>query len=124
MQGPILSIVDDDELLRDAVHRLLRSHGYAVHSFASAEDFLKSGMADTSACIVSDVQLPAMDGLALQDQLRARGNRVPIIFITAYPNPASEARAKKAGAVCVLHKPFDGEALIAAIETALKKSAN
>ena len=120
MQGPIISIVDDDDLLRDAIQRLLRSHGYSVHSFASAEDFLKSGMADSSACIISDVQLPAMDGLALQDQLRARGNKVPVIFITAYPNATAEARATKAGAVGMLHKPFDSDVLIGCINTALK----
>jgi len=118
--SPIISVVDDDELLRDAIRRLLRSHGYAVHTFASAEDFLKSDLADKSSCIISDVQLPKMDGLALQAQLQARGNMVPVIFITAYPNATTEARAKKAGAVCVLHKPFDSEALIACLNAALK----
>ena len=122
VQGPIISVIDDDELLRDAIQRLLRSHGYVVHSFASAEEFLKSGMAGASACIVSDIQLPKMDGLALQDQLRAQGNAVPVIFITAYPKATAEARAKKAGAVCVLYKPFDSDALIACIDTALKTS--
>jgi FixJ family two-component response regulator len=118
--APIISVVDDDELLRDAVRRLLRSHGYAVHTFASAEDFLKSDLPDKSSSIISDVQLPKMDGLALQAQLQARGNMVPVIFITAYPNAATEARAKKAGAVCVLHKPFDSEVLIACLNAALK----
>jgi FixJ family two-component response regulator len=120
LKAPVISIVDDDELQRDAIQRLLRSHGYAVHTFASAEDFLSSGVADSSSCIVSDVQLPAMDGLGLQAQLRTKGNKVPIIFITAYPNAAMEARAKAAGAVCVLHKPFDSDVLIQCITTSLK----
>ena len=120
VEQAIISIVDDDDLLRDAIQRLLRSHGYAVHGFASAEDFLKSSLPDKSSCIISDVQLPAMDGVAMQSQLRAKGNKVPIILITAYPNAAMEARARIAGAICVLHKPFDSDALVQWINTALK----
>src|SRR5258705_9497631 len=116
----IISVVDDDELLRDAIRRLLRSHGYAVHTFASAEDFLKSDFADKSSSIISDIQLPKMDGLALQAQLQARGNMVPVIFITAYPNATTEAPGMNAGAVCVLHKALDSEELIACLHTALK----
>src|SRR5262245_2495139 len=107
VEPPVISIVEDDDLLRDATRRVLRSYGYTVHTFASAEDFLKSGLTDKSSCIVSDIQLPAMDGLGLQAQLQAKGNIVPIIFITAFPNAATEARATSAGAICVLHKPFD-----------------
>jgi FixJ family two-component response regulator len=73
--------------------------------------------------VISDVQLPKLDGLGLQAQLQAKGNMVPIIFITAYPNPAMEARAKKAGAVAVLHKPFDGEALVDYLNAALKRGS-
>src|SRR5262249_49007320 len=113
-------VVDDDELQRDAIQRLLRSHGYAAHTFASAEDFLHSGLADKSSCIVSDVQLPAMDGLAMQAQLRAKGHNVPIIFITAYPDATLESRAKAVGAVCVFYKPFDSDELIQCIKTALE----
>lgn len=120
MDSLVIAVVDDDELLRDAIRRLLRSHGYAVRTFASAEDFLKSAVADTASVIISDIQLPAMDGLALQAKLRAKGSKVPIIFMTAYPNAAVEARAKAAGAAGVFHKPFDSEALIACINNALK----
>ncbi len=124
MDSLVIAVIDDDEFQRDAIRRLLRSQSYAVHTFASAEDFLNSGLAGTSSCIVSDIQLPAMDGLALQAQLRAKGNKAPFIFITAFPNPAVEARAKTAGAVCVLHKPFDAEALIQCISDALKSGSS
>ena len=120
MEPPVISVIDDDEWMRVATATLLRSLGYTAHSFASAEDFLKSGLAETSACVISDIQMPVTDGLALQAKLLAKGNTVPIIFITAFPNPATEARAKKAGAVCVLNKPFDSEVLIRCLDSALK----
>jgi FixJ family two-component response regulator len=120
LDSPVISIVDDDEFQRDAIRRLLRSHGYQVHSFASAEDFLKSGFAESSACVISDVQLPAMDGLAMQAALRAKGNKVPFIFITGFPNPATESRAKIAGALCLLHKPFDSDVMIKCLQGAVK----
>ena len=120
METPVISIVDDDDYMRVATDTLLRSHGYTAHSFASAEDFLKSGLAETSACVISDIQMPVMDGFALQAALRAKGCMVPIIFITAFPNPATEARARKTGAVCILNKPFDSEVLTRCLESALK----
>jgi FixJ family two-component response regulator len=115
--------VDDDESFRVATQSLLLSLGYAVQSFESADQFLKSGLADTSACLISDIQMPVMDGLALQAELRARGNRLPIIFITAFFTPATEARAKKAGAVCVLTKPFDSDEFIRCLDDALKHAS-
>jgi len=116
----VIAVIDDDEFQRDAIRRLLRSQSYAVHTFASAEDFLNSGLAGTSSCIVSDIQLPAMDGLALQAQLRAKGNKAPFIFITAFPVETIRARALKAGAICFLTKPFDRRTLIKCLETALE----
>ena len=120
MGTSIISIVDDDEAFRVATESLLQSLGYAVHSFASADGFLKSGLADTSACLISDIQMPVMDGLALQAELLARGKKLPIIFITAFLTPRTETRVKKAGALCVLKKPFDIDDLIRCLDAALK----
>ena len=125
MKTPIISVIDDDESSRVSIQSLLRSLGYAVHAFSSAQAFLQSGVAPTSSCIISDIQMPGMDGLALQAQLRASGSKVPIIFITAFYNPATEARAKKGGALCVLQKPFDSDLLLQCLADALKTgSAN
>ena len=120
---PIISIVDDDESFRVATQSLLQSLGYAVHSFESADQFLKSGLADISACLISDIQMPVMDGLALQAELIARGKMLPVIFITAFLTPRTEARVQKSGAVCVLRKPFDIDDLIRCLNDALKGAA-
>jgi FixJ family two-component response regulator len=120
---PVISIVDDDDYMRVATEGLLRSLGYKTHSFAGAEDFLNSGLAETSACVISDIQMPGTDGLALQAKMRAKGWNAPMIFITAFPSPAIEARARKQGAICFLSKPFDSDVLARCIETALKGGA-
>jgi FixJ family two-component response regulator len=120
---PVISIVDDDESVRVATQNLIRSLGLAAHTFASAKEFLCSPLIETSSCINYDVQMPTMDGLELQSELLARGNRVPIIFITAFPNPKTETLAKNAGAICVLHKPFDCDTLIGYLDAALRRNA-
>src|SRR3954468_10884582 len=85
---PVISIVDDDDYMRVATEGLLRSLGYKAHGFAGAEEFLNSGMVEACACVISDIQMPGTDGLALLAKLRAKGHKVPIIFITAFPSPA------------------------------------
>jgi FixJ family two-component response regulator len=121
-QIPIVSVIDDDMSVRDATNRLVRSLGYAARSFASAEEFLRSAGANDTSCVIADVQMPGMSGIELQTALAARGRRVPIIFITAYPDEAIRARALAAGATCFLAKPFDGATLISCLETALGRS--
>jgi len=93
-----------------------------VHTFASAEDFLQSSHPNDSSCVVADVQMPGMSGLDLLMQVRTRGNDVPFIFITAFPDESVRARALRAGAVGFLAKPFAGPVLISCIETAVNRN--
>jgi FixJ family two-component response regulator len=117
----VISVIDDDASVRSATDNLLSSHGYMVSTFASAEDFLKSALLDDTSCVIADVQMPAMSGLDLLTQMRIRGNDVPFIFITAFPDESVRARAVKAGAICFLAKPFCGPVLIDCIERAVNR---
>lgn len=116
---PVISIIDDDESVRTAICNLVRSLGYIVHPFASAAEFLRSGDLHETSCVIADVRMPAMTGIELQAHLRAEKHCVPFIFITAFPVEISRARALKAGAICFLTKPFDGETLAKCLESAL-----
>jgi FixJ family two-component response regulator len=115
----VISVIDDDASVRAAANNLLSSHGYIVHTFASAEEFLHSVELNESVCVIADVQMPAMSGLDLLAHLRAQGYAAPFIFITAFPEENVRARALKAGAVGFLAKPFAGPVLIDCIETSL-----
>jgi len=116
----VISVIDDDASVRAATNNLLNSHGYLVHTFESAEDFLQSAHQNDSSCVVADVQMSGMSGLDLLVHVRTRGNDVPFIFITAYPDESVRARALKAGAICFLAKPFAASTLIEYLGTALK----
>lgn len=115
----MISIVDDDASVRAATNRLVRSLGYVAFTFASADEFLRSPQLRDSSCVIADVQMPGMSGVDLQRHLRAQGCRLPIIFITAFPDESVRARALDAGAVCFLTKPFDGPTLIKYLDAAL-----
>jgi FixJ family two-component response regulator len=119
MEVPMISIVDDDESVREATKGLVRSLGYGAATFASAEDFLQSNQINETECVISDVQMPGLSGVELQSQLIARGNRTPVIFVTASTEERTRARALKAGAIGVLSKPLNEERLIEYIQTAL-----
>jgi FixJ family two-component response regulator len=119
-EGVMISIVDDDEFVREATEELVRSLGYAAAGFASAEDFLQSEHLSTTACLISDVQMPGLSGIDLQRRLIADGHRVPIIFITAFPDERTRAQALGAGAVGFLTKPYREESLIECLSQALK----
>ncbi len=106
-QQPVVSIIDDDVSVREALSTLVRSLGYAARTFDSAESFLDSDCLAETACIVSDVHMPGMSGLDLQDQLRANGNTVPMVFITGFPEEHLRVRAEAGGALGFLPKPFD-----------------
>jgi FixJ family two-component response regulator len=121
---PVISIVDDDGSVRAATCNLVRSLGYVVHAFASAEEFLGSPHLNDTSCVITDVQMPAMDGFELQAHLLAKGYRLPFIFITAFSVDNARMRAVKAGATCFLAKPFAGEALINCLDTALRGDGN
>jgi FixJ family two-component response regulator len=119
LSKPIISIIDDDGSVRAATDNLVRSLGYVVHTFASAEEFLRSPHLHETSCVITDVRMPAMSGLELQAHLLATGHRFPFIFVTAFSVEGERAQAMKAGATCYLMKPFDGEVLIKCLETAL-----
>ena len=117
---PLISIVDDDGVVGRAVESFVTSIGYLACTFTSAKAFLQSSeMAETS-CLISDVQMPGLSGIELQDRLGELGLNIPMIFMTAYPDEAVRRRALGKGAVCFLHKPFDAKSLIECIENALK----
>ncbi len=117
---PIISIVDDDKGVREAMKLLVRSLGYHAPTFASANEFLNSEQVDDTSCLITDVQMPALSGIELQDQLVARGHRIPIIFITAYSDENVRIRAMKAGAFAFLTKPVNHNHLLDYLEMALK----
>ena len=117
---PVISIIDDDDFVREAVKDLVRSLGYAAAEHASAEDYLRSNEYGTSSCLIIDIQMPGMSGADLQAQLIAEGNFTPIIFMTAFDNEKIRARVLKAGAFGYLKKPFDDSALVRCLEKALK----
>ena len=106
--------------MREATHHLLRLLGYAAASFASAEDFLNSGRVPDTSCLITDVHLPGMSGVELQSRLTSDGHRVPVIFITAFPDEAIRARVLSRGALCYLSKPVEQQSLIAWLDRALK----
>jgi FixJ family two-component response regulator len=117
----VISVIDDDASVRAATNNLLRSHGYTVHAFASAEEFLRSAHLHDTSCVIADVQMPVVNGLELLTMMRAQGSRVPFIFITAFPDESIQARALKAGAVGFLAKPFAGPTLVNCLVTALER---
>jgi len=117
----IVMIVDDDESIRRAARRLIKSYGFPVETFASAEDFLSSGRLHETACLVLDVQMPGLNGLELQSRLMTDGHQVPIIFITAFNDENARAQALKAGALGYLVKPFEEAGLLTAINVALRR---
>ena len=117
----VISIVDDDASFRRATASLVRSLGHAVEAFSSAEEFLNSDRLHDTACLISDVQMPGMSGIELQSQLLAQGVRMPVIFITAYPESEAREQALAAGALGVLNKPFNEEKLIACLDQALSE---
>jgi FixJ family two-component response regulator len=117
-----ISIIDDDAAVRESLRGLLRSVGFAVEAFASAEDFLSSDQRAGTDCLVLDVRMPGMSGLELQRHLLAAEPRVPVIFITANGDEEQRSQALDAGAVDYLLKPFTEEALLSAVDMALRRA--
>jgi FixJ family two-component response regulator len=118
--SPLISVVDDDDSVRESLGGLIRSVGFAVKVFASAEEFLNSDHLRNTDCLILDVRMPGMNGLELQRQLAASYCKIPIIFITAHGDEEVRSRALNGGAVDYLLKPFSEEALLNAIDAALK----
>jgi len=115
----MIAIVDDDDVVREAMKSLMRSLGYNASTFGSADEFLKSEQVSNTSCLVTDLQMPGLSGIDLQDWLIARGHRIPIIFITAYSDENVRIRAMKAGALAFLIKPIDPHQLVDHLEKAL-----
>jgi FixJ family two-component response regulator len=116
---PLVAIVDDDESIRDATKDLLDAAGFAAATFPSAESFLQSNRRGSTSCLVTDVRMPGMTGLELHQDLVASGTRIPTILMTAYPDDRVRTRARKAGVVCYLIKPFTPDELLECIRSAL-----
>ena len=116
----MVAVVDDEEPVREAVQRLLRAAGLTIRSFASAEDFLKSGQLNATGCLVTDIRMPGMSGLDLLAELNRQHLPIPTIFITAHGDENLRMQAMRAGAVKFLSKPVDGAALLASVQAALQ----
>jgi len=116
----MVAIIDDDESYRLAVQRLLKSAGFSVQSFASAESFLSSGQQHETGCLIADIRMPGMSGLDLQARLVSDHYSIPTIFMTAHGDENMRLQAMRAGAVKFFTKPFDGETLIEAVRVALE----
>ena len=117
----MISIVDDDKAFREATGRLMVSMGYGVSLFASAEEFLRSQRIADSSCLIVDMHMPGLSGAELQQHLIAKGNRTPIIFVSAIAHEKTKAMALEAGAFGFLDKPFQEQSLIDFVDAALKR---
>jgi FixJ family two-component response regulator len=122
-QQRLVCIVDDNRCFRDALEALIVSMDYNVAAFASAEDYLNSDLVVRTSCLISDWQMPGMNGGDLQDRLIAGGHRIPTIFVTAVCPEKERARLLKAGALGVLEKPFDVDTLIECLHHAFGSAA-
>jgi FixJ family two-component response regulator len=116
----LVSIVDDDESVRESLPDLLSEFGFAARAFASAEEFLASDLLDQTKCLVLDVAMPGMSGPALQQELSRRRRRIPIVFITAHGDENIRPKVLEAGAIECLFKPFSETALLDAVTAALR----
>jgi FixJ family two-component response regulator len=116
----LVSVVDDDESVRESLPHLLRKFGFAAEAFASAEEFLASELVGQTRCLILDIAMPGMSGPALQMELVRRHQAIPIVFITAHGDDTVRPRVLEAGAVECLFKPFSAAALRAAVDTALR----
>jgi FixJ family two-component response regulator len=118
---PSIAVVEDDESLRNATVGLLRSHGFIAKGFESPNEFLNSNRIRITSCLIADMRMPEMSGLALYGQLKAQGTPIPTILITAYPEETIRSRALAAGVVAYLAKPFGEQELLDSIDTAAKR---
>lgn len=118
----LVSVVDDDESVRESLPDLLREFGFAARTFSSAEEFLSSDSISQTKCLILDVVMPGMTGLALQLELRRRGQGIPIIFISAQKDESVREQAFQQGAIKFLYKPFSDTALLDALNAAVQKN--
>ena len=121
-KGTLVSVVDDDESVRESLPFLLREFGYTPRAFSSAEEFLASDVVSETNCLILDVMMPGMTGPELQSELKVRGQDIPIVFITANRDDSLRRGVLEQGAVECLHKPFSDTALFDALQSALGKN--
>lgn len=119
--APIVFVIDDDESVRRALERLLRSDGLQVETFSAAGDFIGRPLPDRPACVILDLRMPGLSGLEAQDSLARAGREIPIIFISGYADVPSSVRALKAGAFDFLQKPFSDQHLLDVVHEALER---
>ena len=117
---PLIAVVDDDRSVVKSLARMLRSAGYEVGTFGSAQEFLGSLATSLPQCLVLDVHMPEMNGLELQSRLRELGHRLPVVFITAHDTPQTRAAASQNGTIALLFKPFGNTALLDALRKAVE----
>jgi FixJ family two-component response regulator len=120
MERSLVSVVDDDESVRESLPDLLNEFGFAARAFSSAEEFLESDCVGHTRCLILDVAMPGMTGPDLQRELKLRGQEIPIVFITAQGDEAVRSRMLEQGAVECLFKPFGDTALLEAVNAALR----
>jgi FixJ family two-component response regulator len=119
---PLISIVDDDDSVRQALKSLIGSVGFRAEVFASGEQFLNSPYVSQTDCLIADVRMPGMSGLELQDRLHAANIPIPIVFISAHDDGEARARGLRSGAIDFLKKPFSEDSLLGAISACLDKT--
>lgn len=121
MQKPLISIIDDDESVREGMTDLVKSMGFAAEAFQRAEEFLRSPHLQDTSCLIADVQMPEMTGLELHKNLVSSGKVIPTILITAFPNERDRILALRSGVTCYLVKPFNDDELLACIRSTLDR---
>ena len=119
----LISVVEDDQPFRESMRKLMTSLGYSVEAFPSAADFLASPLLASTACLVTDIQMPGMSGVELHRHLVEAGHSIPTILVTAYPDELAHSRAMKDGVVCYLSKPVDDDHLERCLRSALEAAA-
>ncbi|RVT90945.1 response regulator transcription factor [Sphingomonas crocodyli] len=119
--SPLIAIVDDDGAIRNGLSSLLRSEGYGVELFASAEAFLDRSAPNALDCLITDIQMPGLTGLELQAILRKDRPSMPVIIMTAFPEPTYRERATANGAICFLSKPFNADELLNCVGRAVRQ---
>jgi FixJ family two-component response regulator len=119
MVRSLLSVVDDDEMLRESLPDLLREVGFEARAFSSGQEFLSSKYVDETSCLILDVAMPGMSGLDVQQELKRRGQAIPIIFITGQKDEDIRKQASRQGAAKFLYKPFSDNALLDAVNEVL-----
>jgi len=119
-ERPLVSVVDDDESVRESLPDLLKEFGFAARAFSSGQAFLSSAFVDATRCLILDIAMPGMSGLDLQQELKRRGQAIPIIFITGQKDEGIRSEAFRQGAVRFLYKPFSDTALLDAINAAVR----